>query len=149
MSVSYDDFAGAFLSKITEFDILQLDYEDQVAIVDGLMKKALSDFRHVCKYDFITTQNDAERTFDVEVDGKDIDEIVNIISEGMVVYWLKPYIYKQQLLNNVLNTRDFTVYSPAELLKQVRTTYEQSQRDFTQMIREYSFNHGDLGSYHI
>lgn len=149
MSVSYDDFAGAFLSKITEFDILQLDYEDQVAIVDGLMKKALSDFRHVCKYDFITTQNDTERTFDVEVDGKDIDEIVNIISEGMVVYWLKPYIYKQQLLNNVLNTRDFTVYSPAELLKQVRTTYEQSQRDFTQMIREYSFNHGDLGSYHI
>lgn len=40
MSVSYDLFTEAFLSKITEFDILQLEEEDQTAIVDGLMKIA-------------------------------------------------------------------------------------------------------------
>ena len=149
MSVPYDLFTGAFLSKITEFDILQLVEEDQTAIVDGFMHRALNNFKHMCKYDFITTRDDDNRIFDVEVSGKDLDEIVDIISEGMVVQWLKPYLYKQTLLRNVLNTRDFTVYSPAELLKQVRATYEKSQKDFTQMMREYSFNHGNLGSYHI
>lgn len=149
MSVSYDLFAEAFLSKITEFDILQLDTEDQVAIVDGFMKRALSSFSRMCNYDFSSAEDDTNREFSLEVDGKDLDEIVDIISEGMVVQWLKPYLYKQQILNNVLNTRDFTVYSPAELQKQVRATYQKSQRDFTQMMREYSFNHGDLGSYHI
>lgn len=149
MSVSYDLFTEAFLSKITEFDILQLEEEDQTAIVDGLMKRALSNFVHMCDYDFTTTGDDDDRFFDVEVSGNDLNEIVDIISEGMVVQWLKPYLYKQTLLKNVLNTRDFTVYSPAELLKQVRATYEKSQRDFTQMMREYSFNHGNLGSYHI
>ena len=149
MSVSYDLFAEAFLEKITDFDILRLDEYDQLAIVDGLMKKALSEFSYVCQYDFITTGNDTEREFDVEVSGTDLYEIVNIISEGMVVGWLKPYIYKQQMLSNVLNTRDFTAYSPAELLKQVRGTYEKAQKDFTQMIREYSYNHGNLKEYHI
>lgn len=149
MSVSYDSFAEAFLEKITEFDLLRLDERDQVAIVDGFMKKALAEFDYVCGYDFMTTGDDSERTFDVEVDGKDLYQIVNIVSEGMVVAWLKPYLYKQQLLNNVLNTRDFSVYSPAELLKQVRATYEKVQKDFTQMMREYSYNHGNLKGYHI
>lgn len=149
MSVSYDLFAEAFLEKITEYDLLQLDEDDQVAIVDGFMKKALSEFSYVCKYDFLDHEDDSTRTFDVEVSGADLYEIVNIVSDGMVVAWLKPYIYKQQLLNNVLNTRDFSVYSPAELLKQVRATYEKAQKDFIQMIREYSFNHGDLKGYHI
>lgn len=150
MSVSYDLFTEAFLEKITEFDLLKLEENDQVSIVDGFMKKALMEFSYVCKYDFLSTGDDAERTFDVEVEsGKDLYEIVNIVSEGMVVAWLKPYLYKQQLLNNVLNTRDFSVYSPAELLKQVRATYEKAQRDFTQMIREYSYNHGNLKGYHI
>lgn len=149
MSVSYDLFAEAFLEKITEYDLLRLDEDDQVAIVDGFMKKALSEFNYVCQYDFFDHADDSERTFDVEVSGADLYEIVNIVSEGMVVAWLKPYIYKQQLLSNVLNTRDFSVYSPAELLKQVRATYEKAQKDFIQMIREYSFNHGNLKGYHI
>lgn len=149
MSVSYDLFTDAFLSKITEYDILQLDIDDQVAIVDGFMKRALNEFQSVCAYDFSGTADDDERIFDVEVSGADLNEIVNIVSEGMVVQWLKPYIYKQQLLNNVLNTRDFSVYSPAELLKQVRATYKEAQSDFIQMSREYSFNHANRGVYHL
>ena len=149
MRVPYDELTEAFLAKITEFDILRLDVEDQVAIVDGLMKRAFSNFQHMCKYDFITTGDDENRNFDVEVSGNDLDEIVDIISEGMVVQWLKPYLYKQQILSNVLNTRDFTVYSPAELQKQVIATYDKSQKDCTQMMREYSFNHGNIRSYHI
>jgi hypothetical protein len=149
MSVSYDTFAEAFLAKITEFDLLQLDEEDQVAIVDGYMKSAIDEFSYVCKYDFVTTADDEDRIFDVEISGKDLYEIVNIVSEGMVVQWAKPYLYKQTIWQNVLNTRDFSVYSPAELMKQMRTTYAKAQADFTQMIREYSFNHGDLKGYHL
>ena len=87
--------------------------------------------------------------FDVEVEPEDVDELVGIISEGMVVQWLKPYVNKQELLENILNTRDFTTYSPAELLYRVRDTYEKARREYTNMIREYSYNHGDLTNLHI
>ena len=148
MSVSYDAFVGAFLSKITEYEFVQLFEEHREPIVDGYLKRALSGFKKNCKYDFFTTGDDEQRAFDVEIDEDDLEEIVDIVSEGMVVQWLKPYVYQQALLENALSTRDFNVYSPAELLRRVGSAYKQAQKDYTQMIREYSFNHGALTELH-
>lgn len=147
MSVTYDTFAGAFLSKITEFELFEFEYSE--VVVDSYLKRAVTAFRKNCKYDLITTQDDEEREFDVDIAPEDIDEIVEIVSEGMVVQWLKQYVYQQELLQNVMNTRDYTMYSPAELLYRVSTAYAKAQKDYTQMIREYSYNHGDLTTLHI
>lgn len=147
MGVKYDVFAGAFLSKITEFELFEFEFSE--AVVDAYLKRAVSAFKKNCKYDLFTTQNDEEREFDVEIDAIDLDEIVEIVSEGMVVQWLKQYVYQQELLQNVMNTRDYTMYSPAELLNRVGNAYAKAQKDYTQMIREYSYNHGDLTTLHI
>jgi len=149
MSVSYDLFTDAFLSKITEYEFIQLDEKDVTSSVDGYMKRALTHFRKVCKYDFFTTADDYVREFDIDIPNEDIDELAEIVSEGMVVQWLKQYVNKQEILENVLNTRDFTTYSPAELLLRVGNAYADARKNFTQMIREYSFNHGDLTDLHL
>lgn len=149
MSVSYDAFTGAFLSKVAEYEFIQLDDEDRTEITDGYLKRAVTAFRKNCLYDLFTTADDTSRTFDVDIPDEDMDEIVNIISEGMIIQWMKPYLYHQELLENLMNTRDFTMYSPAELLMRVGNAYAKAQSDYTQMIREYSYNHGDLTSLHI
>ena len=149
MGVSYDLFGGAFLAKITEYEFLQLPAADRTQIVDGYMKKAIVAFKKNCKYDLTTTADDSSREFSVDIADEDIDELAEIISEGMVVQWLKPYIYQQENLQNALNTRDFSTYSPAELLMRIGNAYEKAQKDYIQMIREYSYNHGDLSDLHI
>lgn len=149
MSISYDVFTNAFLSKITEFEFIHLVEENRTAIVDGYMKRAISAFKKNCKYDLAGTGDDELREFSVDVSESDIDELVDIVSEGMVVQWLKPYVYKQELLENAINTRDFQTYSPAELLMRVGNAYAKAQKDYTQMIREYSYNHGDLSDLHL
>lgn len=151
MGVPYDVFAGAFLRKITEFDLLTLDDASRTEIVDKYMHIAMSNsnFKKVCKYNFATTKDDENRVFSIEIAEDTFDEIVDIISEGMVVQWLKPYVYKQELLENVLNTKDFTTYSPAELLLRVGNAYAKAQKDYLNMIREYSYNHGDLTDLHL
>lgn len=149
MGIPYDSFAGAFLAKVTEFELSALTEDEQQETVDGYMKRAISSFKKICKYDLTTTSNDMLREFDVAIDENDLDEITDIVSEGMLVQWLKPYVYKQELLENVLNTRDFTSYSPAELLLRVGNAYKKAQKDYTQMIREYSYNNGDLTRLHI
>ncbi len=149
MSIPYDIFVGAFLSKITEFDLSELTDSDRDELVDGYMKRAISAFKNNCKYDLTTTGNDYIREFDIDIDPESLDEIVDIISEGMVVQWLKPYVYKQENLENTLSTRDFSSYSPAELLMRVGNAYEKARKDYTQMIREYSYNHGDLSELHL
>lgn len=149
MGVPYDIFTEAFLAKVSEYSFLSLAEEDRTAIVDGFMKRALTIFRKNCKYDLFTTGDDVTRTFSVDIPEADLTELSDIVSEGMVVQWLKPYVNKQEILENVLNTKDFTTYSPAELLLRVGNAYSKAQKDYTSMIREYSYNHGDLSELHL
>lgn len=149
MGVSYDVFTGAFLSKISEFEFLELGTEESRAIIDEYMKKAISAFRKNCKYDLVGTKDDEIRQFRIHIAHDDIDELADIISEGMVMQWLKPYLNKQELLENSMSTRDYSLYSPAELLLRVGGAYDRAKKNYTQMIREYSFNHADLGKLHF
>ena len=149
MSVPYDVFTGAFLSKVTEFDFVNMDDLERSSLIDGYMKRAIASFKKICKYDFSSTGNDTTRTFDIDVPEEDIDELADIISEGMLVQWMKPFTYKQENLESVLNTKDFTTYSPAELLMRIGNAYAAARKDFTNMMREYSYNHGDLTDLHL
>ena len=149
MGIPYDIFTGAFLNKISEFEFMRLDDNNRTEIVDGYLKRAVSAFRKNCRYDLFSTCDDDAREFAVDISDDDLDELVEIISEGMVVQWLKPYIYQQEILQNTISTRDYSQYSPAELLNRVGSTYNQAKSDYTQMIREYSYNHGDLTDLHL
>lgn len=149
MSIPYDLFAGEFLGKISEFNFIKLEEADRTAVVDGYMKRALNAFKKNCMYDLFTTRNDDERCFMIDIPDSEIDEITDIVSDGMVVQWLKPFVHKQELLENTLNTKDFTTYSPAELLMRIGNAHNNAQKDYIQKIREYSFNHGDLTDLHL
>lgn len=144
MSVPYDRFAEAFLAKVSEYDFLQLSEYDRTHLVDGYMKRAISAFRKNCKYNFMTTADDIAREYLVDVDDEDLDEIVDIVSEGMVVQWLRQFVNSQENLQLVLNSRDFTTYSSAELLNRINGTYTEARKNFINAMREYSYNHGDL-----
>lgn len=148
MSVSYDVFSGAFLDKVEERNFPKDDYLT-MKMVDGYMKRAFAQFRHVCRYDFSTTADDIVREFSVDVEKADLDEIADIVSEGMLVQWMKPYMFRSDAYENLLSTKDFSVHSPSELVKSIRASYDGVDRRFTNMMREYSYNHGDLTDLHL
>lgn len=143
MSVSYDLFVDAFLDKITEYEFAKLFDFQREEIVDGYLKRAMSQFNKICKYDMLPG-NDYKREFEINIVADELDEIVDIVSEGMCVQWLKPYFFKADNLENVLNTSDFSTYSPAELLYRITNAYKEAVKSFKNMMREYSFSHGDL-----
>lgn len=150
MKVSYDVFVNAFLQKITEYHFLAMQQWDRQDIVDGYLRRACTEFAKVCKESLANIDVDArEFEFRDDITPLEIDEIVEIVSEGMVVQWLKPYTYKQENLENMLNTADFSSYSPAELLKRVVDAYNTCKKDFTNKMREYSYRHGDLTCLHL
>lgn len=148
MSVPYDLFIGAFLGKVTEYDFINLDEYDRNNMVEGYMKRACSQFDKICKYN-LTDRDDIVRRFNIDIPEDEIDEILDIVSEGMLVQWMKPYVFKQDNLVQLLNTRDFTNYSPAELFRQMNSAYNSVSKNFTNAMREYSYNHGDLTDLHL
>ena len=148
MGVSYDVFTNAFLGKVTEYDFIPLDQYDRNSIVDGYMKRACAQFSRLCEYDLLD-RDDNIREFAADIPEEDIDEIADIISEGMLVQWMKTYFYRSENLENVLNTADYSAYSPAELLYRITEAYNTAKRDFSNMMKEYSYNHGDLSDLHL
>lgn len=148
MSVSYDIFTSYFLDKVEEYKFIKLPEENRIQTVDGYMKRACSQFKRICKYD-IVTGDDNVREFSADIPAEDINEIADIISEGMLVQWMKPYVYKQENYENMLNTTDYSGYSPAELLNRITVAYKMCKKDFSNMMKEYSYNHGDLSELHI
>ena len=148
MNVSYDVFTNDFLQKIKEYEFIKLTDADRTAIVDGYMKRACAQFNKVCKYD-LSMYNDDERVINIDIPEDEIDEITDIVSEGMLVQWMKPYMYKQENYENMINTTDYSGYSPAELLNRITAAYKMCKRDFTNMIKEYSYNHGNLSDLHL
>lgn len=143
MSVSYDIFTGAFLEKIKDYHHLELDETVTEESVDSYMKRACAQFNPMCLYNLLSF-DDTGRVINTDIDSNDLYAIVDIVSEGMIVQWLKPYVYDAELYENVLNTKDFTEYSPAELLKQVSASYHTARLVYTNLMRDYSYMYGDL-----
>lgn len=149
MTVSYDVFTEAFLAKVTEYRFCTFTENNRQALVDGYMKRVCAKFGEVCKYD-IMNGNDDERVFELDgITNGELTEIIDIVSEGMLVQWMKPYVYMQKNLEMILVTSDHSVHSQAELLNRITGLYSVCNKNFINMVREYSYRHGDLTELHV
>lgn len=148
LATSYEVFINAFLKKVTEYDFITLDEEIRDDIVISFLKHACARFNYACNYNLYDF-NDETREFNFDISEEDIDDMVDIISEGMIVQWMKPYVYKAENYENVLNTADYETYSPAELLYRITETYKMLKNDFSNLVKNYSYEHGDLTTLYL
>lgn len=143
MSVPYDTFAQGFLSKIKDYHYLQLPDGVMQDAIDGYMKKACAQFNKMCPYN-LSQRDDYDRVFTADIPDEDLEPIVDIISEGMVLQWLKPYVYSAENYESVLNTKDFSQYSPAELSKTLSGIHQTVKSNFINAMRDYTYQYGKL-----
>lgn len=138
MATPYSDVIEVFLNKIEDMDLPK--YEDTVkdAMVIAYMKSACTKFYKVCMVD-LNDRDDVLKQFNNDLD----DEIIDIISENMLVEWLKPKVLFSDNLHNVLNTKDYSQYSPANMLKELRETLAYLKKNAKALINNYSFSHSE------
>lgn len=140
MATPYSDIIEVFLNKITDMDLPKFDDITRNSVVIGYMKSACTKFDKVCEVD-LSKRDDTLEQF---VDNLD-DEIIDIITENMLVEWLKPKVLFTDNLSNVLNTKDFSMYSPANMLKELRETLAYLKKNARALINNYSFAHSEVG----
>ena len=138
MATEFDAVYGAFLSKVSDYDLADMVETDAKAIMSDYMKQAIGKFSESCKKDLMAVTGNS---FDADLTYFELD----IISELMVEVWCKPRLYNLDLLRNKLSTKDFTTFSPANLLDKIREVYEQAHKRARSMINEYSFRENDIG----
>lgn len=139
MATPYADIINAFLLKVKAYNLMELLIEDKEEIIMAYMTASCAKFYKKCKHD-LRKKDELGEGFE---DDLSIDE-VDILAELMVVEWLSPQIYSDELLESRLNTKDFTEYSPAKLIEQIRFVYNESRKRVKYLVIQYTYDHGNI-----
>lgn len=130
MPTEFTEVYEMFLSKITDYDILKLDEDELNQEFKMLLKKALARFVYIkdvsVNYDF--------EQFSRELTGLEID----IISSYMVSAWISPKINSITLLRQSLSSKDFSMHSQANHLKELIELKDSTEKEAQYWASRYS-----------
>ncbi len=140
MGTRYEDIFASFKDNITDTDLVAFSDSLQIEMLTAIMNKAISKCRRICKEVDLLEKDDELLEFRTNVP----DDIIDIIIEWMIVYWLRPYLNNIENLRNSLSTKDFSFFSPANLLEKISNTYELARKNARSLTNEYSYVHADM-----
>lgn len=141
MATSYSDIFNAFMYKVEGYKLIQLVTEDRERILNIYLTAACRKaYKKVKEYVDLSDRDDKMQEFHVDLE----DDMIDILAEVMVTEWLRPKLYSEELIESRLNTKDFTEFSPAKLIEQVRAVYDMSELNAKVSINNYTFSHGDI-----
>lgn len=138
MNTTYSEVYGWFLDKVTAHSLAMFTDTVKNELVFGYLRSACAKFK-CCKVD-LGDRDDDLQVFNNELD----DDVIDIISENMVVAWLQPKLNNEENLVNSLSTKDYSFYSPGNLLAKITDVYKLTKKNSSVMMSNYSFNHGVL-----
>ena len=141
MNTSYETVFNEFKDKITDPDLITFAESLQTEMLVAYMNKAISRCGRVTNMVVdLSLRDDELMEFSVEIPY----EVMDIITEWMTVFWLQPYVNNLENLRNNLSTKDFSVFSPANLLEKVGNRYDTARKQARSLINEYSYIIADM-----
>ena len=127
---SFDDVIALFLSKITTFEeFLNLTEEELSEEFTIALKSAMAKF--INKKDIVADYD--TRTFNRNL--TDLEQ--EIISLGMVLAWVTPKVNNIELMKPMLSSKDYTVFSQANHLKEMKEMKSIAENDFHYWSNRY------------
>jgi hypothetical protein len=132
MGTPFADVINIFLIKATDYGLSTLTDDEKNDYLETVLISAVFKFEPVCRTD-ISLRGETEFTETLT------DTEIDILSELMIVEWIKPKLYTTELYRNMLSTKDFNTFSPANLLKEMRETYNTASKTANELMILYSY----------
>lgn len=133
---AFETIYEIFFDKARAYEIYELTENTANAILKGYLNTAIRKFKS-CKTDLTIATEDGKRIEAFEADLSD-DEI-DILAEGMCYAFLKARRNNEDLFKNGLSTKDYTTFSPANLLNAVNNAYKECTKEFLSIMKDYSY----------
>lgn len=133
MSTPYSKIYERFFPKIDDYIHESLTESELTSIAKVYLKSAVPNF-YQCRTDL--TRDDSNETFLNTL--SEIEE--EIISNMMVIEWIKPRINYADLLEKKLSSKDFEEYSSANHIKELRLLKKDIEKEIDEKIAPYGYN---------
>lgn len=139
MGTKYEEIYERYRTRVRNYDILDYDSDIVNTMQLDLLNLSISDFEEICVQD-LSDRDDELLAFNIDLTNREKD----ILALGMVLHFVEPYVYNTDSLKNALNTKDFTLYSPANLLEKMKDLMEATASRLTREMNLYSFRNGEI-----
>ena len=138
MATPYSEIYDLYFGMTTDYEFLNLSIQDQNTILEGWLLNAIGEFNN-CKNDLSDRDHEQKQFNRTLTDNEKI-----ILAKYMLTNWLSPKLYCVENLKNYLSSKDFSLYSPSALLKEIRNTYKEAKKEADKLKLAYGYKNFNL-----
>ena len=130
MATHVDEIFSRFLSQIEDESLLEIDEEILEELMYDYLCKSIVDF-NVCTKDLRINPQTNEIVSDLGEDE------VQILAFGMVIHYLTPKILREENLQQMVTSSDFSKLSNANMLDKLIKLRVQIREDYQMYLHKY------------
>lgn len=131
---SFEEIYERALTRFKDYTWLKYSDEDKAYLLRNYLRMAQSDFGPVCLED-LKDYSDESGSFNFVLS----NEVINILAVGVSYYWLDARIMSSENLRNYMSTKDYTYFSPANLLREMTALKESAWKEYQRRITMYGY----------
>lgn len=140
----FSDVYSRFLDRVQDYTVLGLDCRVIEQQMHSYLSSAEADFARFAAEDL----SDADQDFACY--NADLgSDTINVLVAGMLYYWVTPKVLMTDNFANLLNTKDYTTHSNANLLLQLKELRATLRREFLSKISDYCTAHGNIEEWRV
>lgn len=139
MGTKFEEVYERYRARVRNYDFLNYNSAVRDGYQFDLLMLSISDFEDVCVQD-LNNRDDEILAFNVDLTNREKD----ILALGMVLHFVEPYVYNTDALQNAMSTKDFSLYSPANLLEKMTDLMTATEARLRREINLYSFRNGEI-----
>lgn len=125
----YQEVYFHFLDMVETYEFLSFTDEELEAGFELKLKRALSK---------ITAFEDVEMDNETGCFSRPLTNMeVTILAHGLLVEWLSQKVFSVQGMENHMSSKDFTVFSSANHLKEMRELHAYADKELHYLINQY------------
>lgn len=141
MATPFSEIYERAIFKFADRNLFKLTDDEKEAVLEKYLLSSQARFSNICRID-LSDRDEEKKQYNNTLDEASIE----ILALGVAYYWLRARVLRVELMKNNLSTKDFTVFSNANLLKEVRSTRDMLYKEWLGLMNDYSFRSGDIAN---
>lgn len=141
MATPFSDIYSKAIFRFADYDFLKQDIQVREDVLERYLMSSVNDFHRICAVD-LNNYDSEKKQFNIDLD----NEIQEVLAVGVSFYWISFKTLDAKALKNVMNSKDYSYYSPANLLKEVQTLRNTIRDEYYSKMRRYSYDINDVST---
>ena len=138
---SFEEIYNRAITRFRDYTWLKYSDEDKEYLLRNYLRFAQSDFAPVC-LENLEDYDDERGAFNIVLS----QTVIDILAAGVSYYWLDAKIMNSENLRNYMSTKDYTYFSPANLLREMTALKEMAWKEYNRRMTMYGYFKSDIST---